>query len=51
MKAIITTFDDKAVTLTLAAVGAMDEAEKERLNDLFRSSGLSLAFRRKATTC
>jgi hypothetical protein len=40
MKAIITTFDEKAVALTLATIGPMDEVEKERLNDLFRSSAV-----------
>ena len=36
----MTTFDAKAVTLTLAAAGPVDEAERDRLHELFRSSAV-----------
>ena len=40
MRAIITTFDAQAVTLTLAAAGPVEEAERDRLHELFRSSAV-----------
>lgn len=38
MRAIITPFDAKAVTLILAAAGPVEEAERDRPHELFRSS-------------
>jgi len=35
-RAIITTFDARAVTLTLSAAGPVDDAECDRLQELFR---------------
>ena len=40
MRAIITTFDAQAVTLTLAAAGPVEEAERKCLHELFRSSAV-----------
>jgi hypothetical protein len=40
MRAIITTFDAQAVTLSLAAAGPVQEAEQARLYELFRSSAV-----------
>ena len=40
MRVIITTFDAHAVTLSLAAAGPVEEAERDRLHKLFRSSAV-----------
>jgi hypothetical protein len=40
MRAIITTFDAQTVTLTLAAAGPVEEAERDRLLQLFKSSAV-----------
>lgn len=40
MRAIITTFDAQAVTLSPAAVGPVEEAERDRLHEMFRSSAV-----------
>ena len=40
MRAIITTFDARAVTLSLAATGPVEEAERDRLYELFMSSAV-----------
>ena len=40
MRAIITTFDAPTVTLSLAAAGPVEEAERDRLHELFRSSAV-----------
>ncbi len=40
MRAIITTFDAQAVTLTVAAAGPVEEAERDLLYELFRSSAV-----------
>ena len=40
MRAIITTFDAQAMALTLAAAGPVDEAERDRLHEMFRSSAV-----------
>jgi hypothetical protein len=40
MRAIITTFDAQAVTLSLAAAGPIEEAQRDRLHELFRSSAV-----------
>ena len=48
MRAIITTFDAHAVTLSLAAVGPVEEAEQDRLDELFRSSAVVEAHVRPA---
>ena len=40
MRAIITTFDAQAVTISLAAAGRIEEAELNRLHELFRSSAV-----------
>ena len=40
MRAIITTFDAQAMALTLAPAGSVEEAERGRLQELFRSSAV-----------
>ena len=40
MRAIITTFDAQAATVSLAAAGPVEEAERDHLHELFRSTAV-----------